>query len=286
MIKLTQNNIKCSNIIENTSPASFSMNSNLHLLSDEFIEVSTEPEFNTVTGTSLLINNTNVLCKEYVEYALPEFPYIWYDATEPSSYPGTGTTLFDISGNNIHGTLMNGVGYTSGNSGSLVFDGTDDYVKVPIALTLNDISVSVVVKGNLATMIRAFFETAVINTTKSTQPLLLFGVSNTNRFFSFAPYVYVNDPRYTANKFFTFTITRKRIGTTSQWTENIYLNGMLCINRTAGLAGGLQNEQFNIGVGYQGYWDGNIAATIIHNRELNIDEVEGINGYYRNKINY
>ncbi len=48
------------------------------------------------------------------------------DAANPKSYPGSGTTWFDISGNGNIGTLVNGVGYNGSNLGSLVFDGVDD----------------------------------------------------------------------------------------------------------------------------------------------------------------
>jgi hypothetical protein len=37
------------------------------------------------------------------------------DAGNPQSYPGSGTTWFDLSGNGNNGTLINGVGYDSGN---------------------------------------------------------------------------------------------------------------------------------------------------------------------------
>jgi hypothetical protein len=50
------------------------------------------------------------------------------DASDPKSYPGSGTTWFDRSGNGNNGTLVNGVGYNSANRGSLTFDGADDYV--------------------------------------------------------------------------------------------------------------------------------------------------------------
>jgi hypothetical protein len=49
------------------------------------------------------------------------------DAANPKSYPGSGTVWKDLSGNSNNGTLVNGVGYNSGNGGSLVFDGVDDY---------------------------------------------------------------------------------------------------------------------------------------------------------------
>jgi hypothetical protein len=50
------------------------------------------------------------------------------DAANPKSYPGSGTTWTDLSGNGNTGTLVNGVGYSGDNLGSLVFDGVDDYV--------------------------------------------------------------------------------------------------------------------------------------------------------------
>jgi hypothetical protein len=50
------------------------------------------------------------------------------DAGNSKSYPGSGTTWTDLSGNGNTGTLVNGVGYSGDNLGSLSFDGVDDYV--------------------------------------------------------------------------------------------------------------------------------------------------------------
>ena len=50
------------------------------------------------------------------------------DAGNTKSYPGSGTTWTDLSGNGNNGTLVNGVGYNSGNLGSLTFDYTNDYI--------------------------------------------------------------------------------------------------------------------------------------------------------------
>jgi hypothetical protein len=52
---------------------------------------------------------------------------VW-DAADKNSYPGSGTTIYDVSGNGYHGTLYNGVGYSTANGGVLVFDGSNDYV--------------------------------------------------------------------------------------------------------------------------------------------------------------
>ena len=52
----------------------------------------------------------------------------YWDAANIKSYPGSGTTWSDLSGNRYNGTLTNGPTYSSGNFGSISFDGTDDYV--------------------------------------------------------------------------------------------------------------------------------------------------------------
>ncbi len=52
------------------------------------------------------------------------------DAGNTKSYPGSGTTWTDLSGNGNNGTLVNSVGYNSSNGGFLSFDGSNDYAVV------------------------------------------------------------------------------------------------------------------------------------------------------------
>lgn len=53
---------------------------------------------------------------------------LYLDAANTRSYPGTGTTWTDLSRGGNNGTLTNGPTFNSGNSGSIVFDGLNDYV--------------------------------------------------------------------------------------------------------------------------------------------------------------
>ena len=55
---------------------------------------------------------------------------LYLDAGNAASYPGSGTTWTDLSGNINTGTLTNGPTYSSANGGSIAFDGTDDYVEI------------------------------------------------------------------------------------------------------------------------------------------------------------
>ena len=49
---------------------------------------------------------------------------LWLDASNPLSYPGTGTRWSDLSGNGNNGTMVNGVVPLSN---SMQFDGVNDY---------------------------------------------------------------------------------------------------------------------------------------------------------------
>ena len=58
------------------------------------------------------------------------------DAANTRSYPGSGTTWADLSRSGNNGTLANGPTFNTTGGGSIVFDGTDDYVLSPDNTTL------------------------------------------------------------------------------------------------------------------------------------------------------
>ena len=60
------------------------------------------------------------------------------DPSNPRCYPGSGTTVFDLSGQGNNGTLTNGASVVNTGGGrALDFDGTNDYVLVPNNNSLN-----------------------------------------------------------------------------------------------------------------------------------------------------
>ncbi len=59
------------------------------------------------------------------------------DAGFVPSYPQSGVTWDDLSGNGYNGTLINGPTYSSSNGGSIVFDGVDDIASFGTSLNLN-----------------------------------------------------------------------------------------------------------------------------------------------------
>ena len=57
---------------------------------------------------------------------------LYLDAANPSSYPGSGTTWYDLVSTINSGSLTNGPTYDFNNLGSILFDGSNDYVNLGI----------------------------------------------------------------------------------------------------------------------------------------------------------
>ena len=69
--------------------------------------------------------------------ALNGAPVLCLDAGSKVSYPGSGTTWTDLSGNANNGTLVNGPTFDSANGGSIVLNGTNQYSTTANATAIN-----------------------------------------------------------------------------------------------------------------------------------------------------
>jgi hypothetical protein len=79
------------------------------------------------------------------------------DASDRNSYPGSGTTWYDVSGNNRHYTLVNSPTWNSG--GYFTFDGFNDYAYGPAANTFGlgqEHTVEVIMKNTVASTTTLF----------------------------------------------------------------------------------------------------------------------------------
>lgn len=72
---------------------------------------------------------------------------MYVDASKSSSYPGSGTTWTDLSGNGRNMTLTNGPTFVSGTPSYFSFDGTNDYASTSITTFDNTNNVSVTIEG-------------------------------------------------------------------------------------------------------------------------------------------
>jgi len=55
---------------------------------------------------------------------------VYLDAANARSYSGSGNSIYDLSGTGNTAALVNGPTYNSSNLGSIVLDGTNDYINV------------------------------------------------------------------------------------------------------------------------------------------------------------
>jgi len=56
---------------------------------------------------------------------------VYLDAANTRSYSGSGITVNGLVGG-IGGTLVNGIGFSNQNNGSFFYDGSDDYLRLPV----------------------------------------------------------------------------------------------------------------------------------------------------------
>jgi hypothetical protein len=97
----------------------------------EFIAGS--PIYNIVGGTLDNIVTNNLILN--------------FDCSQKNSYPGSGTSWYDLSGNGNDAILLNGATYSSANGGSIVFDGIDDYCNIATTqMTSNLITITGFIK--------------------------------------------------------------------------------------------------------------------------------------------
>ena len=99
--------------------------------------VSNVTIYNRGLSLTEIIQNYNAVRKryEYSDATIASTASLYLDASNTSSYSGSGTVWNDLSGNSRTGTLTNGPAYSSANGGSIVFDGTNDYVDVTNTIT-------------------------------------------------------------------------------------------------------------------------------------------------------
>ncbi len=76
---------------------------------------------------------------------------LYLDAGNQGSYPGSGTSWYDLSPNGIDtAVLVNGAGFTQSSGGQIVLDSTDDYVDTNQSLASETFTVGAWFKTNAA----------------------------------------------------------------------------------------------------------------------------------------
>lgn len=197
---------------------------------------------------------------------------LYLDAANTTSYPGTGTTWYDLSGNSNNTTGTSNTAYNSGDSG--YFNFTD-----PGYFTTSSAKYNTPYTGKTI-FIAAKLASAMVNNTYR----CLFGSTGANR--NFNVYMYRNNSgqyqihysaggaggfsntlSYTAGNWFTTAVTHATGG-----TLNYYFNGALSLSTSQTFYQYLSSTTENVGAS-DNYWNGPIAVVGIYKTNLTAAEV-------------
>ena len=190
---------------------------------------------------------------------------LWLDAGTKPSYPGSGTTWTDLSGNRNNGTLTNGPTYSSANGGAIVFDGVNDFAiaSLPSVTSYNTFTYNVWVYSTNNSGYRTIIDQG--------NDTWFFG-TNLGELITYNPNLnsgYVIN----INQWYNLGVTHVIGGPIL-----FYVNGNLVYTSTNN-SSNFSTSYFGIGAGVTSptladeVWSGNIAVAQIYNRALSASEV-------------
>jgi hypothetical protein len=219
---------------------------------------------------------------------------LYLDAGNATSYPGSGTSWYDLSGNGNTGTLTNGPTYSSDNGGSIVFDGVNDYVSFS--------SVNNMPTGNTEYTLICFMKK---DTTPRRDGFIGWGTfGNSRQYLGFrtrgplfetdglVTYWYADD--FAVNTTVNIDTWYSMVSTfnkTSNQRNMLINNSSIGTNTPSGTLNiqgqsGLLVGMTNIGNGLDDYIDGNISVMMVYNRALSGTELTTIWDYFKGRYGY
>ena len=143
------------------------------------------------------------------------------DAANSKSYPGSGSTFFDLSGNNRHGTLLNSPAHDTEAGGCFHFDATNERISLPINLQNTQYTVM-----GIARYATSSGNGRVISATNNW--LMGWYANNTSYYYANSGWVHTGNGGHTTD-WICFAAT----GDTVAENYKFYRNGVLIKNRTA-----------------------------------------------------
>ena len=227
-----------------------------------------------------IVSSTSITGSTFSNSIVTDGLVLHLDPVNKNSYGGSGTSIYDISGNNYTGTLTNGVTY---NTNALVLNGSSQYINmntsslIPGGASSYSVSVWLYRNRNNAGYEEVLAQWSFANSGNS----FFFGFNNSNVRFSDT----------------WSNVTVSGAGTINAWMNivgvnfggsnaHIYINGNLMAVRGSALT---YTGTGNMIIGRQGelggeYFSGRIGQTLIYNKALNKGEI--LNNYYSSKANY
>lgn len=247
------------------------------------------PGFTSISAALQWLQNTGTyfLIKTGYENIVTSNLQLNYDAGWYNSYNGSGTAVYDISGNNRTGTLYNGTGFNSSGVGAFVFDGTDDYMEAPSfnVDTQNEFTLEAWIKLNA---VSGSYSIIKKNTSNDNWPIFSISVAggDLEGYYSSAVYGQCLEGAYTTNDpivpgvWYHVAFSKGTAGYTSM---KLYINGISVpysnylygshINNLASSTKPIHIGRSLDGSTWTQPFNGTIAMTKIYNRQLSDTEV-------------
>ena len=203
------------------------------------------------------------------------------DAADKNSYVGSGTSWSDLSGNANTGTLTNGPTFSGGNGGSIVFDGTNDYVSISYNSVLNTPNGATYNIWIYPTQTGEFLNRGTSDAGATPDnPRLYIDVSNKNIYFDWSSvsvdrYVTTTNNSFNSNSWIQITAT-----VTVGGRMEVYINGTVCTYTIRSNADTMPNPLPNTNDPIQiggatwipRYFGGRISIVSLYNRALSATE--------------
>ena len=218
----------------------------------------------SVSGGPDIVENGLVLC---------------LDAGNTKSYPGSGTVWTDLSRSGNNGTLTNGPTFSSANGGSIVFDGSDDYVNCGsnISTTFTNLSIETIVKIGAINKKQGIISTYNNSPGNNIGWGLELTSGNAFNFFGFTSNSVANGvaTTFTVSLNQIYQVNCVFIGSTS---FNIYINGVYNNTTSVAYTSISKAAAANLMLGKDDssqiiYFGGNIFNAKIYNRALSASEI-------------
>jgi hypothetical protein len=199
------------------------------------------------------------------------------DAANRASYPGTGNTWYDLSGNSLNGTLTNGPTFSGiGATSSIVTDGSNDYITSDVNKTVIGSSLTISFLFSTSSASGGLLEISDSIGTGVPWIFLIRTSSSQINWYLDGDYRLLVSLASNENALMSITYSN------NLWS--IYKNGVLQGTSTSGL-GSYGGNNLRLGVGYSGNTATKWNLFTIYNRALSAYEVKQNFDFYRTRYN-
>jgi hypothetical protein len=209
----------------------------------------------------------------------------YFEGNQIISYPTTGSTWYDLSGNGNNGTFQNG-GPSFNTNGWLSFDGTDDFIQIPDSATTSNtssLSICALVKFNsLSSTYQGIIGKGSGSNPDANEEYVL-SINNANLYFDIGigsgPYI---NPSLslTTGRWYHISATQARTNGTSSLVA--YSNGSPLSATVIGSLNTPNNNEYPVSIGRRAYsgfpygndsFNGDMASIQLYLKTLSATEV-------------